>query len=102
GNVRQLQSASARNDGRIPNLLKIIERAIQANVNLLGFRIDRSRRSYGILTNQRIEDISCAHSQSSQPFVGELNKNTFWPLSNNVNFLHPGHMKHPRSNSSSF
>src|SRR5947207_13451286 len=42
GNIRQLEGAPARDDRRIPNLLKIIERAIQANVNLLSTCINRS------------------------------------------------------------
>src|SRR6266536_1160930 len=60
GNIRKLYGPPGRHNGRIPNLLKIIERAIQANVNLLSFRIDRPRWGYCILANQRIEDISCA------------------------------------------
>src|SRR6266516_4707419 len=62
GNIRQLQGAPAGHDRRVPNLLKIIERAIQANVNLLSMRIDRSRWGDGILADQGLEDISCAHS----------------------------------------
>src|SRR6266566_4464200 len=75
--------------------MKIIERAIQANVDLLSIRIDRSRWGYGILANQRVEDISCAHSQGRQPFVRELNKNTLWPFSNDVHLFHARHMEHP-------
>lgn len=93
--ILRLQRAAACDDCRIPNLIEIIERAIQANVHLLRFRIDRSRWRYRILANQCIADISCADSQRSEPLVGELDKNPFWPLSNDVDLLHSRHLKNP-------
>ena len=95
GNIRELESAPGCHDWRVPNLLKIVERAIQANVNLLSFRIDRSRWGDRILANQRIENISCAYSQRSQPCVRELDKDTFRPFSNDVNLLYTGNLKNP-------
>ncbi len=61
GNIRELEGAPAGDNRRVPNLLEIVERSIQANVNLLSFRIDRSGWSDRILANQRVENISCAY-----------------------------------------
>jgi hypothetical protein len=95
GNIGKLKSAPTCDNRRVPNLLEVVERAIQANVNLLSFRIDRSGWSDGILANQCIENISCAYSQSRESRIRELDKDAFRPLPNNVNLLYTGDLKNP-------
>ena len=95
GNIRELESAPGGDNRRVPNLLEIVERAIEANVNLLSFRIDRSGWSDRILANQRVENISCGYSQRGESWVRELDKNAFRPFSYDVNLLYTGDLKNP-------
>ena len=48
-NVRELDGASPRYDWRVPDLLQLVERAVEADEDLGPARVDRPRRRHQVL-----------------------------------------------------
>jgi len=68
-NIGELQRAPCRNDWSIANLLKIIERAIQPDVNLLSLRVDGTGWRYRVLPDKGSKDVAGVDAQRGKTCI---------------------------------
>jgi hypothetical protein len=74
-------------NGRISNLLQVIERAVEPNVNLLVTGIDRASGRHGILPHESLKDVARSDTQSGNPFVRELDEDSLGTFAEDVYFF---------------
>src|SRR5947207_3422019 len=72
---------------RVPHLLQTIGGAIETHAHLRPVRIDRAGGSHGVLTLERVKNVSWAETEVRQPGIGELDEDALRALALDVDFL---------------
>ena len=87
GDVRKPERSAAGGHRGVADLLQIIVGAIEAHEHLRPVRIDRAGGSHGVLTLERVKNVSWAETEVRQPGIGELDEDALRALALDVDFL---------------
>ena len=87
GDIRELERLAARGDWRVSNLVESLSAPSRRMYTCWLLGIDRSRRRHGILPDESIEDVARADAERCNPVVRELDEDSLWPLSEDIDLF---------------
>ena len=93
GDIRKSERTTAGGDRRIADLLQIIVGAIEAYEHLRPVRIDRAGGSHGVLTLERVKNVSRTDTEIRQPGIGEVDEDALRALALDVDLLDARYVK---------
>ena len=93
GNVRKSERTTAGGNRSVADLLQIIVGAVETHKHLRPVRVDRAGGGHGVLTRERIKDVSRADAEVRQPGIGELDEDALGALALDVDLLDARYMK---------
>ncbi len=91
--VRKLQRPSLRDDRGLPDLVQVVECAIDAKQDLRPLRLDGSGGRQDVLAAERGEDVLRRDAKRGQAVVREGHEDAFWLLADDVDLLHARDMQ---------
>ena len=96
GDVGQLQRAPLRHDGRVADLLQLVERAVEADEDLRPAASRPSRPGVKAFWPFSAANTSCApHAQGRQALMRKLDEDAFGLLADDIDLLHARHVQQP-------
>ena len=93
GDVRKSERTTAGGDRSVADLLQIIVGAIETHEHLWPVRVDRAGGGHGVLTLERIKDVSRADAEVREPGIGELDEDALRTLALDVDLLDARYVK---------